>query len=519
MSSDSPLRRAWRLLKISVRRPIVSHPRQNVWVLVVGVLAICGWQFAFSANSATLDARYRNLAASGVHDDVKFVYFLYYLKLFPLATTRQNPPLDAQGALALLREHPSSLVQDFNWTWSEGDRGKIYLYLFDAWLKGEPREPSVKPFNRLGFTLALCSLFGSFWWVGQPLLGGLAVAFLGSNPFQLYEVHARENVHGWTITTAILVLALYLPTLGRRAVDRRYLWILPVVTGALLATVRTIRSEPISILVSAALACLVLRDISWQRRGLMIAALAGSFALGNAGWSRWFDYKHAEVTALLTRIGGHPFPGPVRAHHALWHPIWCGLGDFGQKYGYSWRDEDALAYAAPILESRYHQTLPKLAWNSDLPRDEYWDDQKIYKKLPFDVPHYAEVLRGKILRDITHDPLWFAGVVARRAWRILFDATPVRLAWAATAWTLPMHGLALLPLMALLVAARSRLLLSVILFTLPTCMPAMVVYSGGGMIYYGIYHLFVGAVLSALVIQNSWWWVSRGWGIRPRRPT
>jgi len=506
MNGTSKLRQTWGLLVVSVRRSATGSQHRSVWVLVAALIVICGWQYGFSRRSAFLDSTYRNAAASGVHDDGKFVYFLYYLNVFPVATTLPNPPLREEGARSLLVHHPSTLVQDLNWTWFEGDRGKILPYLFDAWLKGEPRNPSVRPFNRLAFTLALCALFASLWLVGQPLLGGFAVLFLGSNPFQLYEVHARENVHGWTITIAVLMLALHVPALARRRPDSRYLWLLPVMSGVLLGTVRTIRSEPVAIIVSAAVAYACLNELPWRRRSVMVAALAASFVLTNAAWNRWFVSKHEEAKALLTRVGGHPFPGPIRAHHAFWHPIWCGLGDFGQKYGYAWRDEEALAYAAPILEEKYDQTLPRLAWDGDLPPEEYWDERKVYKKLPFDVPHYGEVLRSKILRDVSHDPLWYAGVLARRLWRIVFETTPVRVAVGTQAWTVPMHGLLLFPLAAMLYAAGSRLLLGMVLFTLPTCLPALIVFSGMGMTYYGVYQALVAAVGLTLAIENFGRW-------------
>src|SRR5262249_20098766 len=147
-----------------------------------------------------------------------------------------TPELSEAGARRVLAQNPDSLVQDILWAWFAGERGKIYPYLFDAWLEGAPWNPSVRPFHRLAFTLSLCALFAALWWVQRPLLGCIIVLLLGSNPFQLFEVQVNENTHGWTITTAILVLAMHLPYFANRKLDRRYRWLLPVATGVLVAT-------------------------------------------------------------------------------------------------------------------------------------------------------------------------------------------------------------------------------------------------------------------------------------------
>jgi len=507
MAVKDRLRHGWRVAVVAIRRPMAPRGRRKQWLLITALFGIVFWQFGFSANSATLDATYRDRAASGVQQADRFVYFLYYLDLFPVGTTVPNPELSEAGARRILAESPGSLVQDFGWTWFAGDRGRIYLFLFDAWLKGAPWNPSVRPFHRLVFTLSLCALFASLWWVRRPLLGGITVLLLGSNPFQLFEVHANENIHGWPITTAILVVAMHVPYFASSKLDRRYRWLLPVATGALVATIRTVRSEPATILASALLSYLLLSGLAWRRRALMSGLLIAAFTLTGMTWNRWFEHKHDEAASLLAKIGGHPFPGPIRQYHHFWHPVWCGLGDFGGNYGYVWKDEAALAYAKPILERKYHEHVPVDDFGRQFGAEEYFDAQKVYKRLPFDIPYYNEVVRDKVLHDIGHHPLWYAGILAKRAWRLLSETTPVRVAWTSHWVTIPMHGLVLLPLAALLFAARSRFLLAFLLFTLSTCLPAMIVYSGLGISYFGIYHIVAAAILLTAIVENVRWWI------------
>ena len=73
--------------------------------------------------------------------------------------------------------------------------------------------------------------------------------------------------------------------------------------------------------------------------------------------------------------------------------------------------------------------------------------------------------------------------------------------------TLPFDGLLALPLALLLFLARSRLLLGVLLFNLSTCLPPFLIYSGRGVSYYGIYHLFAAAIILTLIVENAHWWL------------
>ena len=475
-----------------------------------GLVTIVAWQLGISAQSAKLDNTYRNWAASGMHQDASFVYFLHYLDLFPVATTDPSPELSEAAARSYLARRPQTLMMDLGWTWFEGDRGKIYLYSLDTWLKGAPWNPSVRPFNRFAFTLALCVLFAAFWWVRRPLLGVWMVVFLGSNPFELYEVHARENVHGWTIIAAILVLAIHVPLLRYRRPARLYLLALPLVTGIVVGTIRAVRSEPALILFAAAAAYMVVTGLDRRRRAFLVATLAAAFMVTNFAWNAWFRHQEERARETLARVGGHPFPAQMRQHHALWHPIWCGLGDFGQKHGYVWDDNLAVAYAKPILEGKYREYVPANNFNSGLAPQEYWDQERLYKKLPFVVPHYDEVIRAKVLHDITTDPLWYAGVLARRAWRLSTVLTPARMQWGAHFIDLPAPGLILIPLAFVLWRTRSRFFLRLLLFTLPTCVAPFVIYSDRGMSYYAIYHLVAAAIVVTSVIENIRWWTRFG---------
>src|SRR5205809_7183963 len=62
-------------------------------VMALGVCATLVWQYSLFRNWAAIDAAYHQtyrFGALGTQAEVKFVYFLYYLNLFPVASTRSG---------------------------------------------------------------------------------------------------------------------------------------------------------------------------------------------------------------------------------------------------------------------------------------------------------------------------------------------------------------------------------------------------------------------------------------------
>src|SRR5262249_18364190 len=293
-------------------------------LLLLGLVAILGWQLPHLQWPEKLDASYRARASHGLDFDNHFVYFLYYLDLYPVASKAEWPPHDfsEEGARQLLERAPDKLVQDLRFTFYSGERGKTLLYLFDAWLKGEPRYPAVRPFHRLLWMLTLCGLWTSFWCVRRPLVGGLFVGLFGSNPFALYEVVVHENVHGWPVLSAGIVLALALPFFGPAPPGRRLRWVLPALTGIVLGSIPTVPTEPTLLILAPALVYLATGGLTWRVRLALVALLGVAFGASFRGWEAWFDAKDRDAKAVLVRLGGHPYPGRHIEGHQVWHPIW-----------------------------------------------------------------------------------------------------------------------------------------------------------------------------------------------------
>ena len=79
--------RVWRMFRWLLLRATAARGKRRPVVLVLSILALVTWQYSFSLPSAKIDARYKNQAASGMHNDQFFVYFFWYTGLFPVAST------------------------------------------------------------------------------------------------------------------------------------------------------------------------------------------------------------------------------------------------------------------------------------------------------------------------------------------------------------------------------------------------------------------------------------------------
>ena len=493
-------------------------------VLVAGLVAIVAWQALFFSNEdsgAGLRADYTLEASGGVLEwQSEFVYFLYYLGLYPVATLSPGPQENSQeGAQRLIDEQGPTLVMDRYWTIRYGDLGKTYLYLPGAWLEGQPADPTMVPANALVMTAALLALFAAFWSIGKVRLGVLLVLLLGSNPFQVYETYAHNNLFGWPIAITILVLALHVPLL--RGGWTRF-WptlLVAVATGGILGTVRQVRTEAALVLVAAVGAYLVMGRVRWWKRLVVLIVFGLSLGATSSSWLRHFDAKFREAYSVVSAAGGHTFDGPRQAHHFVWHALWCGLGDFDRKYGYEWADIGAVRYAWPMMRRSGYEPIghPPIGdkWD-ELTMGVYWDRGRVYAKTPFESLEYIDVVRAKVLTDIARDPQWYLGILARRVLRLVTDVTPPSLAagaWNASfpaRWAFGLLGALAVPV---LVYRKDWFNLKLLAFTVPLIFTPLFVYSGKGAVYYSIFHL----VALAVLLDEAWQAAARGeWGFNLR---
>jgi hypothetical protein len=492
---------------LEARPATIALPRAGARVrgalVALGVsVLIVAWQLDFNVNVPAPHTDHAITASTGLLPDLRyFFYFYHHLGLFPVGA-RDVPRLGPtrEDALDFVARNGRNLRMDFGDTFNTprfGDYGKLFTLWPDVLLRGDPARPSAMPFNQLMFITALLAVWWAFWRERRVLLGALIVVLIGSNPFQLYETYGRANIFSLPISVALIALAVHLPYLtGRRGLDR-WAWAIALASGVALATMREIRTEA-AIIALALVATYLSTRASWPRRAALALVFIAAWGMTGQAWTTYWSRGFERSARFVERAGGYVFPGRHSFNHALWHAVYCGLGDFGGDKGFVWDDRAAFRWATtqhPVTNPRplpYHY------------RDGYYLEETydgVSHIAPTDLPEYNQLVRDRVVSVIRADPLWYAGILLKRAGAVLGQATPAALTVGVTQWRLPGVGWALIPILVLSCFLRRTFEVKLILFMLPLSIVALAVYSGRGMTYYGIAHLLALAVAIDLLVR------------------
>ncbi|MGA3067756.1 MAG: hypothetical protein ABSF29_13010 [Tepidisphaeraceae bacterium] len=480
-------------------RAITPAPRSK-WLPAILSILIILWQFDTQYRTPIIPT-YPMRASIGLYPElIAEVWPYYYYGVFPVCSIAEPPPSKPQADI-FIRDHANQLAMDLNLPCSmirHGDFGRLWLLLPSVYLTGDPVVPSVVRLDQTLFIAALLCILWSFWREQKFLLGILIILLVGSDPFQQDQL-AQENIFSLPITFALFTLAANLPLITGRLAPKKSAFLIAAASAVFLATARDIRAEAAMAIAALPIIYLTIPDTPWLRRLALIATLTASYLLTSFAWTKFWNYKIEQATQWVAAHGGHPYDGYRTPHHTLWHVLWEGLGDFDHKFSYAWDDKRAFTYAAPILRSQYHLNITYTAgYHSDqtYPPDHY------YWISPEDLPQYTDLMRAKVLHDITHHPLWYAGILDNRFWAILGQAVPARLALGPV--VLETHYLTYFTPLAwpLLIWRRKWQDLKIILISLTLSLTPLFVYTGQGTTYWGIFHLVTLAVITNWAIAE-----------------
>ena len=468
-----------------------SRADRRRWLVpVVLSLLIASWQFSFNSASPEPRRAYAMMGSMGLAMDAPlFFYFFHHFGVFPVGAI-EVPRLEPskQAATEFVARHGDRLRMDFGWPTNTprfGDYAKLFLFYPDFWMRGDRARPSAIPFNEMLFIVALLALFWAFWREGHGLLGTLIVVLVGSNPFQVVETYGRGNVFSIPISVALLLLAVHLRFLTRRTGVDALAWAIAVASAVALASFREIRAEAGIMAVSAVGAYVVAKD-SWRRRVLLVTVFVLAWALTGLAWSSFWAGKFTQAQAFVARAGGQVFRAPRSTHHAFWHAVYCGLGDYGSDRGFDWDDRAAFRWATTYNADTNPNPIP-FRYVSGYYLEDTFDG--VHRIAPTDLPEYNRLVRDRVLSEIRRHPHWYGRVLFQRAIAILRDATPAALSLGSVTLAIPGVGWVWLPVLLFTIWRRRTLHTLVLLVVLPLSAVALLVYSGKGMTFYGITHL------------------------------
>jgi hypothetical protein len=294
----------------------------------------------------------------------------------------------------------------------------------------------------------------------------------------------------------------------------------PLLSGLLFGTVRQFRSEPLALLVSAVLSYLSCTALTVRQRIVAVTILVSALWMTLAGWEMYFERKFETASEVIRDSGGTPWQGPRVSYHPLWHPIFCGLGDFGAHKGYGWEDRVPYAYAAPFIEARHGVEL-RVFWDgwcynwTDPPDPSDGTVPKNCNSLEL-FPSYPEIIRGKILRDAVEDPSWFISVYTRRVLALLDTRLPLNVHLPSGPLTVPFNGWMGVCCFLGLVLLRRWTSVKVALLFFPLAATAIVIHSGAGFRHYWIFPQVSAALLIGALVEIAFSGASRA--TRSREP-
>ncbi|MBK8338664.1 MAG: hypothetical protein IPK99_00970 [Flavobacteriales bacterium] len=458
------------------------------------VIAILSWNailYLIGAWTPITDPAQSRRDASGFSADKapKFHYFHYYLGAFPLATLNEDLDYSKAGATREIEHRGQDLIMEYQ-HWSRlGENARIFAYLPGAWLKGSAEAPSIRLFNGLWFTAALLSLYLGFFRAGRPLLALVLAFVVAATPFYWFEVYSRENIFGLLGSVFFLVLGMHAPSLAGRSPSWWVALLTAGLSGLLIAFCTEVRNETIVVMMSLVAMLLFVPRISWLQRGGTILLALLAFSFGRTSIQDHFDRQWERTAELVEAHGGHVHKGPRISGHRIWHPIFCGLGDFGADKGYAWNDRVAYAYALPILEEEFGI---RVKWSGGFGTDDHYDEAGLYYVKFDEIEEYEEIVKGKVLADVNTDPGWYLAILIQRIGRIL----TVTLPFAYAGWTV-------IPLSLYLFRGRLWFHLRLLLVSLPLSITPFAIYSGEGATYNSVFPILAVAIILGDLLSRS----------------
>lgn len=407
----------------------------------------------------------------------QFIYFYYYTGYFPLSTLDTNLIFSKEEAVNQILVNGESLTMEYKHWARLGENARIWAFIPNAIIKNSPEKPSVKLFNAIIFTLSLIIFFAGFKKSDKPLFGLIIIALINFTPFFIYEVYSRENIFGILASGFLMVTGLNINVLFIKNPKVIKFLFPAIISGFLIGFFSEIRNETSIVLVSLILIYLLTNKLKFYIRAVLIVIIFLSF-LGSKNLIKYyFENNFIKTAEIVGQFKGHVYSGGRIEGHIFWHPVFCGLGDFGGKYGYEWNDRVAYNYAVPVLKKKYNMDIK---YSGELHSDQYYDTAGLYYIKFDEIPEYEKVIKEKVLLDIKSHPLWYLEIIGKRIVRNLNMTLPF-----------PFAGWLLIPLIYFLIRRKNFEMLKLVVISMPLSVTSVLIYSDNGVTYNSIFPYFV----------------------------
>ena len=416
----------------------------------------------------------------------KFFYFYYYTGDFPLATLNDEIKYSKIEAKKEIEDNGQNLIMEYK-HWSRlGENARIWAFLPNAFISGSPESYQIRLFNSIVFVVSLSLLYLGFWRLKKVSFGILLIALINFTPFFIFETFVNENIFALLGSVFFIVLGLNVYSLYEEEKKSIFL-LLTAISAATIGFFSEFRNEISIVFVSLILICLFAKS---QRLIVKMASLGICFLIffGTKYSIRiYFDYKFQKTTKLVNDSGGHIYTGKRIAGHNIWHPIYCGFGDFDEKYGYEWNDKLPYKYATPILKEKYGLDLH---YSNKYYLDDYYDKDSLYYMKFDEIHQYETIIKHKVLSQIKNDPSWYSVIILKRILRTLSNTIPV-----------PFVGWLIFYVVYFLYRHRFWFYLKLIAISLPLSASSILIYSGKGATYNSVFVYFV--IIGLVVILKN----------------
>lgn len=457
---------------------LLLYKKYALLIVILGIISLNSIIYLTSEKTNFKRIQSREDASGFSHDKAhKFIYFYYYKGYFPLATLNKNLEYSENAADNEIKENGENLIMEYK-HWSRlGENARIFAYLPNAILKSSPEAPSIKLFNALVFTISLIILFIGFYKNKMAVYGFLLILLINLTPFFIYEVYYNENIFALPASAFFIVLGLNFHLISNK-MNNIYISLLSIIISAvIIGFFSEIRNEVSMVLISLILISILARNHKILTRIILPILIFIAYTQTRNVIQNYFDNKFEQSKELVAKHKGHVYNGNRIDGHKLWHPVFCGLGDFDDKYGYEWSDKVAYEYAVPILNEKYNLNIN---YSGKYHTDNYYDEDSLYYVKFDEIPEYEQVVKEKVITDISSDPFWYFKILLKRIIRIFTNTIPV-----------PFVGWLFFPLVFVFIKNKEWLHIKLLVLSLPLTASSFIIYSGKGITYNSLYVYFV----------------------------